>query len=208
MEHSDAWPMISALRDGGDWSLEELLRMVEDTGMPFPLTVLVQGYLVKGRAVKSEQWADHLDSVMDDLLGAAANAIAAEQQGLSAEDFASVRATAGDVEKWRAERRDEGWRRQIDEGRRKRADLSERLEEATGGERDYPLERLPDELARAEVELGLPPASLTLADATIIAPGPGGAAQLPIIRVLVREVAAWWPGSFMLDEGGQSRGNA
>src|SRR5687768_4282434 len=115
MEHSDAWAMRAAFATNPDWSLDELLKVIDESGPPFPLTLVVGGMFVKGVAVKVDEWADHLDEKMDALLGGAASALAREQAGLSVEDLTTTGgATAGDVEKHRAEWAQKGWRAVVD----------------------------------------------------------------------------------------------
>jgi hypothetical protein len=196
MEHSDAWAMQAAHGQDSDWSLERLLRLIDGTGMPFPITLLVDGVFIKGAAVQVEDWADHLDAAMDNILKGAAAALAAEQRGLSVDDLSSAGATAGDIEKWRADWSSRGWRSLVDERRDSHAELTNRLEEATGGQQS-PLSSLPEDLAERAVERELPIRALTVKDASLFSFGLGGGPlEVPYVRVDVRHVAAWWPGGF------------
>jgi hypothetical protein len=194
MEHSDAWALQAARQHDPDWTLDLLIKLIDETGMPFPMTLLTAGYFVKGVAVRVENWADHLDAVMDANLAAAAGAFERQQQGMGVEALGSVGATAGDVEKWRAEWPDKGWRRQVDERRASEAETRKQLDDS-GAPR--PLEEFPDELARKAVGLELPRRALSISDASII--GAAGTVKMPFVRVAVSQIAAWWPGQLSFE---------
>ncbi len=192
MDPEAAWTMRAAFARDTDWSLIELLRMIDITGVPFPLTVLTHAVMVKGIAVKVEHWAEHLDESMDAMLGSAADAMAQHQRGLSVDDLDSAGETAGDMEERRAEWPKKGWGSLVKERREADAKIRKQLQELGEG---ASLADLPDDLAQQAVQLELPPQALTVQDATLLALSLGGGPiSIPYVRVVVTQIAAWWPG--------------
>jgi hypothetical protein len=177
-----------------DWTLNELVRWVDTTGFPFPLTVLTGGVFIRGIAVKVDQWADHLDATVDELLEGAARAMRAGQAPVdTAEEIIAADTTVGDIEQRRTEWPQQGFRHQVDERRAGEAETNERLGEAAadGGEA-APLDSLPDDLVERAVAMDLPKTALTLQGASVFGAGPP--VTLPYVRVVLRQVDAWWPG--------------
>lgn len=192
MDYSDAWAMRTAQAASGDWSLDRLVELLEDEQgvRAFPLTVLVGSALVKGLAVRAEEWADHLDASMEQLLAAAAD-VTARTQGpvTTVEELQDADLLPGEIEQARAEWAAHGWRslHERERAHNKAIDLEiEALDEGV----DF--ESLPDHLARRVVELDLPKTTLTIRDAMMFVPGQGPVA-LPYVRVMVSQVSAWWP---------------
>jgi hypothetical protein len=195
--------MRAAHGNDPDWSLNELLKLIDETGFPFPLTLLVDGVFIRGTAVSVDDWADHLDETMDRMLAGTADSIAANEPPLtSVDDLASSRVTAGDVEKWRSEWPQKGWRQLVDKRRATAADTRRRLEEVAGDE-PASLSSLPDDLGELAVELELPKLALTIRDAVLFGFGLGGGpVNLPYIRVVIRHISAWCPGAWEIKAPG------
>lgn len=198
MDRSDVWAMQAATKGEPDWSLDLLIRLIEDGSGGFPLTVLVHGMFIRGLLVNSTEWADHLDGAVDDLLGGLANELAAEQAPIeTVEDLASTGTSVGDIEERRAAWPEKGWRNFLDERRADRADAEERLQRLSRDGKPAPFETLPEDLAELAVGINLPKVALTLKDATIISSVAASPVKLalPYVRVIASSVDAWWPGS-------------
>lgn len=192
MDPEAAWTMRAAFARDTDWSLTELVRMIDITGTPFPLTVLTHGVMVKGIAVKIEHWADHLDVSMDALLGGAAEVMAQHQRDLSVDDLGSAGTTAGDIEEQRSGWPEMGWRSLVNDRRAADARIRKQLQEV--GE-ESAFTDLPDDLAQKAVQLELPPQALTIQDAKLLALSIGGGPMsVPYVRINVTQIGAWWPG--------------
>ncbi len=196
--------MQAANKGEPDWSLDLLIRLIEDGNGGFPLTVLVNGTFIRGLLVNSTEWADHLDGAVDDLLGGLADELAAEQTPIeSVEDLAATGTSVGDIEERRAAWPEKGWRNFLDERRADRADAEERLHQLSRDGKPAPFESLPDDLAELAVAVNLPKVALTLKDATIISSVSASPVKLnlPFVRVVAASVDAWWPGAPPSDTG-------
>jgi hypothetical protein len=196
VEQSDAWALRAAHANDPDWSLDELVKLVDEHDAAFPLTVLTEGVFIKGLAVAVEHWADHLDGTMENLAGGAAAARAEEERGMSIDELSTAAGpSAGDIEKARAEWPQKGWRSVVNERQARIADVRQRLEEAAAGNEETSLDSLPNDLAEAAVAIDLPKVALTIKDASLFSfSGPPQPVVLPYVRVVVAHVAAWWPG--------------
>jgi hypothetical protein len=198
MDYSDAWAMRAAQAGNGDWSLDRLVELLEDEHgvRAFPLTVLVGTVLVKGLAVRTEEWAGHLDASMEELLAAAAD-MTAKTQGpvTTVQELQDADLLPGEIEQARAEWAAHGWRSLLDRQRAQNNAIDLEIEALDA---DAPFESLPDQVARRVVELELPKTTLTIRDAMMFVPGQGPVA-LPYIRVMVSQVGAWWPNILAVD---------
>jgi hypothetical protein len=190
--------MRAAQAGNGDWSLDRLVELLEDEHgvRAFPLTVLVGTVLVKGLAVRTEEWAGHLDASMEELLAAAAD-MTAKTQGpvTTVQELQDADLLPGEIEQARAEWAAHGWRSLLDRQRAQNNAIDLEIEALDA---DAPFESLPDQVARRVVELELPKTTLTIRDAMMFVPGQGPVA-LPYIRVMVSQVGAWWPNILAVD---------
>ncbi len=149
------------------------LASLSNVGLSTVLGVLIGGTIIIGRLVPEREVAKAMDEHISSVFQLAKQAAESpEEKQAFAEGDSTAHQRAAE------ERQAAGTR------------LRERTE-AEVGDGDIEPTALPEELARFLVQDSAPPA-LTLAEASVLPPGAKAAISVPVLRVAVRQVGAWW----------------
>jgi hypothetical protein len=186
---TDAYdPFTEALvraAQGGDWSLDRLLRFAE-IGFAPAISLLVDGRWVEGILTTAEDWADQLDRDVDAGIGWASERTAAEYGPISdPRAVPSDTPMVGDIEEFRQMFRANNFRQYVEERRAVEAALAERVESLGDDE-----ELTVDELREIDA-LSDPLGVITLRDVIIEGAIPANNRARPMLRVLRSHVSAW-----------------
>ena len=178
------WDManIAANTASGDAFLEGLMELA-DGGLGSVVGVLANGMIVVGAIATGRALAEELDSQL-------------EVMTRSVE-----RPSDMSVEEW--DERRELWIRRntraYEEAEKERASTEAEVE--AEGDPTFGYDIKPQGLARKALDSHIR-TMLTLVDVQIIAPAQHGRVKLPVLRLAVQQIAAWWPIS--VDEEGKA----
>ena len=149
------------------------LASLSNVGLSTVLGLLIGGTIIVGRLVPESEVAKAMDDHITSVFQLATQAAESPDE---VDAFAQNDSTA---------------HQKVAEARQAaRTGLRERTE-AEVGDGDIEPTALPEDLARFLVRDSAPPA-LTLAEASVLPPGAKAAIDVPVLRVAVRQVGAWW----------------
>lgn len=155
-----------------------------DAGVGLPIALLINGMIVMGALAQSEVIAEHLDQnrrrITDGLK---------RPDGISADDWKKKLEALGTQSM-----------RGVQTHRDEEAALETKIEDFES--KTDETEQLPEDLERGLINQEHWP-NLTLKDVQINAPGQVGITRVPVMRVNVGLIAAWW--APQIDENGNAR---
>lgn len=174
MTASDRDLLDLSLRSQPDPFLSELVELGQH-GTELAVGLLVNGMVMLGRLSRDEALAESLSTLRRRLIDASP-----KPDGHSDEQWEQVRESfAAAPLQYLADRA------QLEQ------DVLEDLQSRADEEGAVAIDSLPEDLARQVRELGTR-AHLTLTDARVAAPGQDGMTAVPVLRVAVAHVTAWW----------------
>lgn len=176
---------IAANTPRTDGFLRDLIELAEN-GFGTAVGLLANGMIIVGTIAPPEFVAEELDRERQRL---------ANRMGSSRPDDRSEEEWAEDLKRFASANM-----QLVAEIRAQEEELDERIE--ASGESPWDYDAPPRGLARKALETGNR-SYLNLKNPQISAPGQPGIAKPEVLRVVIREIVAWWP--IVLDESGQAR---
>jgi hypothetical protein len=178
--------LIAAQQGYQDLHLLDLIELA-DADMGLALGMLINGMIAVGTLAPPEAIAIEIDAERKRLAesfgpDSRPDDLSEEEWQQRLEEFSTV-ASDG-----------------VQKANKEKAQLEEQLRDAAGGG-ELEFQSLPEDLARRTISLEAR-GFLTLKNVQIIAPGQPGMMRLPVLRVTVSHVNAWWP--IRLDKDGKA----
>jgi hypothetical protein len=173
--------VLAAAVPRDDFALDRLMMLAKH-GIGTAITVLAGGKVIHGVIATPDEYAAHLDEIMDKGLGEAATlqpGMSDSQKALAegAREGLNASPSAEAFERWR-----EAEERYEEELEAAIADLPD----------DWDYRDLDDELARKFIAHGTHTRFLTLKNATVVTTVPMYPVEVAFVRVSVANIAAWW----------------